>query len=143
MSPSAEDRIAIAELIGRYNVAFDTYDVEGWVHTFLPSGVFDGLYGSFSGPRELADFLHWHWTNPAVKWVPGSQHWITNLIIEGTDDHATTYCYGTVVMPGGGPSSAGGPWHYRDDVRKVNGEWKFAKRFVRAFAPNPPSSLSQ
>jgi hypothetical protein len=136
MPLSTDDRIAIAELIGRYNVAFDTYDVAGWVNTFLPSGTFDGLYGSFSGPTELAGFLYWHWTEPAVKWVPGSQHWINNLIIEGNRDAATTYCYGNVVLPGG-VNAAGGPWHYRDAVRKVDGEWKFERRQARPFAPDP------
>ena len=65
MSLPASDKIEIQELVARYNRAIDSGDVEGWVDTFLPDGVFEGLVvPTFRGHTELRAFATAFWTEP-------------------------------------------------------------------------------
>lgn len=132
---TADDRIAIEELMARYNVAFDSCDVQAWVDTFLPDGVFDGIYAVTVGAEALGEFLRWHWSDPKLAAHRGSQHWVTNVVIEGNETEARVQCYGTVLSGGRSGNRVMGVWQYHDEVRKVDGKWRYAKRYVRAFEP--------
>jgi hypothetical protein len=99
--------------------------------------VFDGIHGRFAGADELKGFIESYWSEDSFARLRGTQHWISGLVIDGQDDEARCNCYGTVITQGVSDNRILGTWHYRDVVHRVNGEWKFAQRFVRAFSPSP------
>ena len=134
MALTTSDKFEIHELVARYNKAIDTGDANGWADTFTEDGVFDGIAGVFNGRAELAGFVSDYTSDPQFADWAASQHWTTNLVIDGDDDVAHVFAHVKMVKPepdGGRIILVG--W-YEDDVAKVNGRWLFTKRVVRASA---------
>jgi len=89
MTISVEDRLAILGLTARYNQAFDYGDVDAWVETFIPDGVFADSEGfSVQGSEELRAFA-----GKAAQGDVASRHWNSSHVIEGGGDTATHSCY--------------------------------------------------
>lgn len=116
-----DDYEAIRQLVARYNVAFDELDVEGWVNCFTEDGFFERSNAgrSYQGSEELRELL----AGFPVK----GRHVTTDFQIAVDGDHATMSCYLTyldraanhaLMMFG----------VYADELRKVNGSWKFSTR---------------
>lgn len=118
---SVEDRLAIEELVARYNHATDYGDADARAATFTEDGVFTSGDRVRTGREEVRQSPH----------HPGWQHWTGNYVIKGAGDEATLTCYLTLY----GVSK---PRHmritgvYRDVLRKVDGEWLFASRTFTA-----------
>jgi uncharacterized protein (TIGR02246 family) len=137
-----EDKIAIHELIARYNWAADTGDAKAWAATFTPDGVFDGWLGRFEGRDEIAGSMtshaqaspdeHDEWS----KYRGKVQHWVGNVVLEGDGDRATGACYFVLFYStrGGGEVVGGGK--YQDVLVKNDGQWLFERRHV---VPDSPS----
>ena len=129
---SIEDKLEINELIARYNVAIDSGDAVGWARTFTPDGVFDGIVGRFEGRDEIADFARRYWTDPQYEDFRSCQHWVNNVLIEGDGDAATPRADHQMVQP----TKSGGRIllvaRYNDTLRRLDGEWLFSRRRVRA-----------
>lgn len=133
MTNSQSDHEQISSLLARYNIAIDSGDIEGFIATFHPDGVFDGVHGRFEGEAALRSFITTYWTDPDFERLWGAQHWITNVNISVSGSSATSYCYGTVLSADASGNQVMGTWHYRDDLTKANGEWRFSTRYVRPF----------
>ncbi|MFN0089338.1 MAG: nuclear transport factor 2 family protein [Acidimicrobiales bacterium] len=132
MGLDTADRFEIHELVARYNKAIDTGDADGWAATFTADGVFDGIAGVFTGREELAGFVKTYASDPQYADWAASQHWTTNLVIDGDGGEARLFAHVKMVKPepdGGRIILVG--W-YEDELRKVDGRWLFAKRVVRA-----------
>jgi hypothetical protein len=125
MSLSTDDRLAILELAGRYSHATDHQDAEALANTFTDDGIFeiDGME-----PRR-GRAAHIQATNAPRPAGLVMRHFISNPVIEGDGDTATMKVYVEVknLAAEGKPMLVG---CYHDDLRRVNGEWKFAKRRV-------------
>ncbi len=134
MALTTSDKFEIHELVARYNKAIDTGDSSGWADTFTEDGVFDGIAGVFTGRAELAGFVSAYTSDPQFADWAASQHWTTNLVIDGDRDQAQLFAHVKMVKPepdGGRIILVG--W-YEDTVAKVDGRWLFTKRVVRASA---------
>ena len=137
MSLSVADKIEIQELVARYNRAIDSGDIEGWVDTFLPDGVFEGLVvPTFRGHDELRAFATAFWTEPEYAEWRGAQHWTTNMIIEGDGEGATLFAYHIMFTPNGAGGDPALMCAYDDELVKVDGRWLFKRRRVVEF-PGP------
>jgi hypothetical protein len=87
---------------------------------------------SLSGRQQLRAFAASSHTAHAAGPQP-NYHWVSNPLIEGDGDRATTTSYLRVV---GGKTqdlneSTMVTGIYRDQLRKVDGQWKFQSRQVR------------
>lgn len=134
MSLSAADKIEIQELVARYNRAIDSGDVEGWVETFVPDGVFEGLVvPTFRGHDELRAFATAFWTEPEYAEWRGAQHWTINMIIDGEGDSATLFAYHIMFKPDGAGSDPALMCAYDDELVRVDGGWRFSRRRVVEF----------
>lgn len=132
MGLDTSDKFEIHELVARYNKAIDTGDATGWADTFTEDGVFDGIAGTFTGRSELEGFVRAYVSDPQFADWAASQHWTTNLVIEGDGDHAELFAHVKMVKPepdGGRIILVG--W-YQDVLAKVDGRWRFTRRAVRA-----------
>lgn len=134
MALDVSDRFEIHELVARYNKAIDTGDAAGWADTFTEDGVFDGIAGVFTGRAELEGFVRDYVTDPQFADWAASQHWTTNLVIDGDGGRAGVFAHVKMVKPepGGGRIILVG-W-YEDEVVKLEGAWRFRRRTVRASA---------
>ncbi len=134
MSLSAADKIEIQELVARYNRAIDSGDVEGWVETFVPDGVFEGLVvPTFRGHDELRAFATAFWTEPEYAEWRGAQHWTINMIIDGEGDSATLFAYHIMFKPDGPGADPALMCAYDDELVRVDGGWRFSRRRVVEF----------
>jgi hypothetical protein len=129
---TSEDRLAVAELIARYNWTIDTRDVDAFVEVFHEDGAFDGNQ-VHAGREALRAFAAGMAVAPGAQ---GLQHWTTNLVIEGEGDEirARSYMVGPKITADG-PIVLALLGHYDDYVSRRAGEWRFSKRVFRRWEP--------
>jgi ketosteroid isomerase-like protein len=132
MSLSAEDRLAIIDLIADYALRVDGGDVEGYVANFTPDAVIDYTNGRCEGHDEIRRWVGRLVEIGQVGSDPAKlRHVLGMPQVSGDGDraHARTY----VMIPGKSEDgSLGVPLvgTYTDDVVKLDGRWRFARREI-------------
>ena len=135
MTLSAEDHIAIQQLLANYNWAVDFGDVQAWAATFAPDGVFecvglpDGapLGGRHVGTEALVAYATRHFEINQGR----ARHWNWNLVIDGEGDEATMKCYLNAYSAGQGDTALFRVTGvYRDTLRRTGDGWRFTSRQV-------------
>jgi uncharacterized protein (TIGR02246 family) len=120
---SQADRLEIQDLYGRYGIAIDDGDAEGWAACFTARGgmtVGDQL--ELNGREELAGFAAAHHESPRGA----GRHHFTTIAVTGTEDGAAGRAYSLMTL-GGQVTSA---MSYVDELVKEDGAWRFARRTV-------------
>jgi uncharacterized protein (TIGR02246 family) len=127
MPLTVEDRLAIFELVARYNQAIDGRDAPAYAATFVPDGVFQ-IAGQpeIRGREKLARMVE-------RLGPPGTKHWVNNIVTEGEGDSATMTCY-LMVLSGHRVVTTG---FYRNTLQRIDGAWLFVRR---DYTPDPPPS---
>lgn len=123
-SQIASDKIAITELIHRYQLYIDSHDAELWASTFTADGVYDSPMGLARGTAELKEAISgWH-SSGATE---GKRHMLGLVVIDvdGDTASATSYYWIAEVATTPGVVATG---TYVDRLRKLDGEWKLAHR---------------
>ncbi|NNE73540.1 MAG: nuclear transport factor 2 family protein [Acidimicrobiales bacterium] len=123
MALSADDVAAIQNLASAYCHHIDRGDGESYADLFTPDGVFEIVdLTTATGREELS-------ANAVMfpQVLEGGRHVVNNVFVEGDGDAASMQCYLTFVMTGDQPAihQTG---RYQDEVVRVDGEWKFARR---------------
>lgn len=118
MPLTAEDRVAMIELVSRYNHAVDGRDAQSWADTFTQDGVFR-MQGrdEIRGRAALVAMVE-------SLGAPGARHWTTNFVIDGDGDYADMQV-DLVVVRGSRVLATG---RYDNTMQRVDGEWRFARR---------------
>ncbi|MGH2366438.1 MAG: nuclear transport factor 2 family protein [Chloroflexota bacterium] len=132
MSVSATDRRDIEELIARYNWAIDTRDGEGVAATFTADGCFTMRDRQFQGHEALVRFGSGANLGPAVP-ESGSQHWVTNLILEGDAERVNAKSYLVRFHVQGDARSVANVGCYIDQLLKFAGQWLFERREIHVW----------
>jgi uncharacterized protein (TIGR02246 family) len=116
-----EDKDAIRELTARYCYAVARNDLEGIVKLFCEDGEFVMADRSFHGRDGIRTGYGAGMPDPSPK------PFIQNHVIELDGDRARGLCAVEIraVQDGEAYTAAG---HYQDEYRRVDGEWKFARR---------------
>lgn len=130
---SADDQIAIRDVISHYAWALDTGDVERFVACFARDGllIWDAFEEPlrFKGAAALRHFAQFIRDQPASA---GRQHHVTNVIVTACDDGAHASSYGAVALrQGDGPHSLHVMGYYEDRLCKEDGQWRIAERIIR------------
>ncbi len=126
MPLSIADRIEIQDLLARYNHAIDSADAAAWAATYTPDGSFTSGGRTRTGTAELEAFA----ADFAAR-MPGSRHWVNNVLIDGEGDEASISCYLQLLKTGGGePATLVTTARYQDTLRRVEGAWRFTSRTV-------------
>lgn len=81
MTLSADDRLAILDLVTRADDAATRRDVESYVALFTDDGVLDGEKGEHRGHSELAEAVGRVWASEGTA----SSHLALNVIIDPVD----------------------------------------------------------
>jgi len=130
---SAEDRLAIAEVVGAYCHAIDLGRWDELCTMFTADGRLDmgqvmGVYEGHAGLRKFGDTLK----------ATGifMRHYTTNLVIRGDGERARAECYvlAATGQPGDLHQTTG---RYEDDFVKQNGRWLLRSRRVLLDVPSP------
>jgi ketosteroid isomerase-like protein len=134
MTLTADDRLDITALYARQVWALDTGDVDGYVDTFTDDAVLD-LAERHTGKaaiRQFAELFRLHDVG-----VPGSQHLVTSLLLDGDGAHCSVRAYVTRThrLPGRGRNNCQIIWsgYYADTAVKVNGTWLIQEQRGRAW----------
>ncbi len=116
---------AIRQLCERYADAINRRDAEAWIATWAPDGVWD--YGGENSPRghsELARF----WER-AMADMTAVVMLVNSGVIERVDgDTATARWYHTEDVQLGEDKRMMGVTVYEDDLVRIDGQWRFARR---------------
>jgi 3-phenylpropionate/cinnamic acid dioxygenase small subunit len=127
---------AVARLVARYAEYLDTGDLEGMAamfdHATFRSDLPDGVVVLTGADEVLAAFRAS--TQRDERGLLGTRHVTTNLVVdEGPEeDTARARSYFTVLQARPGfPLQVVVAGGYRDEFRRVDGEWRFADRLVR------------
>lgn len=123
---NAAARLGIHELVARYNIAWDTGDVDGVVACFTDDGVFiDAAGGEHRGPSAIREFV-----SASPKAFGRMRHITSSHLVDLRDQTSARHrCYVVFVShPEGARVLDTG--EYDDDVRLVDGDWRFKSRRV-------------
>jgi hypothetical protein len=134
MTFSAEDRLAVEDLLARHVWALDRGDVESFVAAFTADGVLETA-DRHAGHAAIRDFAKL--VRLSDPWQPGSQHIVSSVWLEGDADRCIAHSYITRVhrLPTRERNNTQVVWsgYATDTCVKVDGEWRFERRVLRAW----------
>lgn len=118
-----EDREAITELLYEYGYRLDERDWEGWADLFTEDGEgdFEG-WGTATGRDELVEFGR----DVVGANFEYSAHVTHNPVVDVDGDRASARRYLEVFYVLTDGTTAWRQGRYDDELRRVDGEWKFA-----------------
>lgn len=121
------DRLAIVELIARYNWAIDTRDADAFAATFTADGAFvDSGEEPIRGPEQLRGMVAAIAQSPRAA---GLQHWTANLVVlEAAGDRAVVKAYMMGPLDAGEGAGVGVVGFYVDTLVKASDGWRFEQR---------------
>jgi uncharacterized protein (TIGR02246 family) len=124
-----EDESAIRKVLIEYGAFLDAKDYHAYAGLFANNGVWQGGFGTFTGPAAIEKMLTDNLGAPEPGFVNKANfHLLTNPIIEidGDRAHVTSkYLFWTAVENRPTPLLAG---RYVDEFVRENGQWKIARR---------------
>jgi uncharacterized protein (TIGR02246 family) len=131
-----EDESAIRKILIEYGAYLDAKDYHAYAALFAKDGVWQGGFGTFTGPAAIESMLVKNLGAPEPGFVNKPNfHLLTNPIIEihGDRAHVTSkYLFWTAVDGKPTPLLAG---RYVDDFVRENGGWKIARRVTWGAIP--------
>jgi hypothetical protein len=118
-------RLELADLLARYQRRADSGRLDELVDLFTADARFETNGGAHQGVEEIREFFDATvvaFTGSDI--LPGRHHLSSILIEPGEEGTASTYaCF--IWMGRKGPDHWG---TYRDEVVRVDGDWKFRRR---------------
>lgn len=129
MPLTLEDRMEILDLAARYSHASDHGDGAALAETFTEDGIFEG-----AGEPRQGRAAHLAATNALGASGLVIRHFTSNPVIEGDGDAATMLLY-VEVKNLADPSTPMLVGRYHDELRRVDGRWRFARRRVEVDYP--------
>ena len=120
---SPEDRGAILDLASRYCHTFDLGDPDGWAKCFPKEGLFEAPGRTLKGREELRKMAE------SAQFPAPIRHLPSVFSINGDANSATMLCYFTVIRLDSPPATFA-VGRYEDELKKIDGQWKFAARRV-------------
>ncbi|KXX59687.1 nuclear transport factor 2 family protein [Rhodococcus sp. LB1] len=124
MPLSVDDKVAIETLSNTQMRYLDQHAVDEWVGCWADDGRFIATYGTFTGHAAIKEFIVGH---IAAGKEDGARHLMSNYVIEGDGDRATSYCVVLKVQVEKAPHIiASGV--YNDVLVRTSQGWKFESR---------------
>ncbi len=144
---SAEDRVALLDLISSYSHEWDGGDQAGWVDLFKDDAIIqasfrDQLAWKYGSNKERADFIKGFYENSKKIGMLQSRHFQTNTLFRPQDDgtvHADTMFAVTFQFKGEPAPRFSNTGIYRDHFAKTPTGWKFTLRDILVDQEPPPA----
>jgi SnoaL-like domain len=135
----ARDRSEIEDLLGRYSFALDWQDPELYASTFTEDGVLIWAGGTVTGRKAIVDEMRIARTvderataGEAPLRPARRRHFISNLVvkIEGHSATARSFWFEFNNDVRDRRPYLGAYGHSEDKMRRVDGQWQFARRQI-------------
>ncbi len=123
-----ESRLAIQELLGRYCFCIDERDWTPLRSLFTEDGEWVTAYARAQGADEIVQLLD-RLVPPAGE-GPKRMHIVSNIVVTQQGDTATSKSNYVIYRESDAGIIASVVGTYHDDLRQVNGQWKFRKRDI-------------
>lgn len=140
MTSSFEDKYAIQERIGLYNQAIDQGRFADFLACWCEDGVFDGLGGPYVGKAAIRQFTDSYDERYRLR-LDGLKHFTVNIVSRIDGDIATSSSHLQLVTTGAKGAHILFTGRYEDELRRVGGEWLFARRKLHQDMP-PVSAVA-
>ena len=134
MTSQLEDKHAIEELIARYNQSLDGGDYAQWVACWADDAVLDGIGKLLTGKAQIQAFADQYESTTRSR-INGLKHYTVNIIYTVTGDKATSSSYLQLVSATDKGVKIIFTGRYEDDLKRVNGQWQFARRKLHQDMP--------
>ena len=134
MTPHIADKFAIEERIAIYNQAIDQGRFDDFLVCWCEDGVFDGLGGPYVGKAAIRQFTDSYDTKYRLR-LHGLTHFTVNIVSHITSDTATSSSHLQLVSTGTKGAHILFTGRYEDELRRVGGEWLFARRKLHQDMP--------
>ena len=118
-------KLAIIELCNRYAHAMDHGDPDEWIATWAPDGKSETPWDGVETLKEMAAKARKDWSKPQPH-----RHILANHITSVKGNKATHRCYAYLVRIGDRKAEPGFIVEYEDQLRKIDGKWKFVFRKI-------------
>ena len=129
VAAASEDKDEIRELYARYCLYFDRGAAAEWAACYTDDGEFIGAGQHLKGRRAMEEYL--------AGLTVGAMHRFTaNHVIDLDGDHAV--CHSSVLLLADGEIASSG--RTVDELERVDGAWKIARRTYEADARTVLSS---
>jgi hypothetical protein len=120
---TAEDRVAITDLLARYARCLDSGDLDGYVGLFTRDAVLFGQHAGIENIRAHVDtVIHRRAAESAPR-----HHFVGLPTIDGSSERATVHSY-LLWIQFGAASPVSAAAEYRDECVKRDGHWLFQSR---------------
>ncbi len=139
MPSQLEDKFAIDELIARYNQSLDSGDYTTWVACWADDAVLDGVGQLLTGKAQIQAFADQYEGSTRSK-INGLKHYTVNILSKVDGDRATSISYLQLVNTGEKGVKIVFTGRYEDDLKRIDGQWQFARRKLHQDMPPPKSA---
>ena len=134
MASIFEDKLAIEERIGIYNQSLDQGRYEDFLACWCEDGVFDGLGGPYVGKAAIRKFTDGYDNGYRLR-LNGLRHFTVNIVSRIDGDRAMSSSHLQLVITGAKGAHILFTGLYEDELRRVGGEWLFARRKLHQDMP--------
>ena len=134
MPSQLEDKHAIEELIARYNQSLDGGNYTQWVACWADDAVLDGIGKLLTGKAQIQAFADQYESTTRSR-INGLKHYTINILSIVTGDKATSSSYLQLVSTTDKGVKIIFTGRYEDDLKRVNGQWQFARRKLHQDMP--------
>lgn len=134
MTSQMEDKFAIEERIGIYNQALDQGRFADFLACWCEDGEFDGLGGPHVGKAAIRAFTDSYDERYRLR-LTGLKHFTVNIVSVIDGDQARSSSHLQLVTTGSKGVNILFTARYEDDLRRVGGQWLFARRKLHQDMP--------
>jgi hypothetical protein len=120
-----QDWVEIYALLNRHQIYIDLQDAEGYASVYAEDGRYKSSFGSAQGTTDLMEMtknLH------DSGFTAGKRHYMGPAMIDIDDDQAEAISYWWVADYTTSPPTVFATGTYRDELRKVDGQWRIVQR---------------
>ena len=117
-----DERAAITDLLARYAFCLDTYDLDGYLETFLPDGVLVSEGVAYRGHAAIRAFLE------ARGRTPNRKHFAGLSSVTGDKDRCAVRTYYMLASGDDQACTLAAFGEYADRCVKIGGKWRFQER---------------
>lgn len=130
--PSAEDRLAISEVLNRMAYYYDEGHLDDLAACFVDDAVMSMQIagGDMVGPFEGRDNIMELYRGAKSTQTDVRRHDITNIMFDASGDTLAVTSYLTLFATENAETKLLTTGVYRDQVAQVNGDWKIVRRHI-------------
>lgn len=130
--PSAEDRLAISEVLNRMAYYYDEGHLDDLAACFADDAVMSMQIagGDMVGPFEGRDNIMELYRGAKSTQTDVRRHDITNIMFDDSGDTLAVTSYLTLFATENAETRLLTTGVYRDQVAQVNGDWKIVRRHI-------------